>query len=226
VIPRIQTGVSDRIFFTMQNEQGGVKSVTLTQGTFSGVELAKMIHERFQTEHPEGPDPEVTDSIRQVTYSNTTAGMSIACLADVTFTRLTDAQLVAKGVSPSGSFCSTLFKDANGTVPTSSTAAPGQIGGGISWNFPFVSMIAVDLVYMASGKLSCDDTFGPQGICDTLAALVTNNDFASVLSQSMPVGVWLPCPYIRTPNLYFQVRNRSYDLLTSLPTCSMTVTIN
>ena len=86
VIPRIQTGVNDRIFFTLQNEQGGVRSITLTQGTFSGVEMAEMIHERFQTEHPEGPNPEVTDTIWQVTYSNTTAGMSIACLADVTFT--------------------------------------------------------------------------------------------------------------------------------------------
>ena len=109
------------------------------------------------------------------------------------FTLLRDAQLVAKGVSPSRSFCSTLFKDANGTVPTSSTAAPGQIGGGISWNFPFVSMIAVDLVYIASGKLSCNDTFGPQGSCDTLTALVTNNDFASVLSQSAS-GCVAPLP--------------------------------
>ena len=226
VIPRIQTGVNDRVFFTMQNGAGGVKFVTLTQGTYSGVEMAAMIQARFHAEHPENPtDPESTDTIWRVTYYNTTAGMSIACTADATFTLLTDDQIVAKGQSPARSFCSTLFKDANGTVPKSSTAAPGQIGGGISWDFPFVSMVAVDLVYIASGKLSCNDTFGPQGSCDTLAALVANNDFASVLSHSMPVGVWLPCPAISTQQLDFQVRDRSYNLLTSLPNWSMTVTI-
>jgi hypothetical protein len=225
VIPRIQTGVNDVIYFTLQNGAGGVKSVTLTQGTYSGVEMAEMIHLRFQTEHPEGPDPESTDTIWEVTYSNTTAGMSIACLVDATFDLLTDAELVAKGLSPARSFCSTLFKDANGPVPTSSTAEPGQIGGGVSWNFPFVSMVAVDLVYIASSKLSTNDTFGPQGSCDTLAAMVTNNDFASVLTQSMPIGVWLPCPAVSTQQLDFQVRDRSYNLLTSLPNWSMTLTI-
>ena len=225
VIPRIQTGVNDVIYFTLQNGAGGVKSVTLTQGTYSGVEMAEMIHLRFQTEHPEGPDPESTDTIWEVTYSNTTAGMSIACLVDATFDLLTDAELVAKGLSPARSFCSTLFKDANGPVPTTSTAEPGQIGGGVSWNFPFVSMVAVDLVYIASSKLSTNDTFGPQGSCDTLAAMVTNNDFASVLTQSMPIGVWLPCPAVSRQQLDFQVRDRSYNLLTSLPNWSMTVTI-
>ena len=226
VIPRIQTGVNDRIFFTMQNGAGGVKFVTLVQGTYSGVDMASMIRQRFHLEHPENPtDPESTDNFWTASYSYTTAGMSIGCLADATFTLLTDAQLVAKGVSPAQSFCSTLFKDANGTVPTSSTATPGQIGGGIQWNFPFVSMVPCDLVYIASSKLSCNDTFGPQGSCDTLAALVTNTDFASVLSQSMPTGVWLPCPSMSTQQLDFQVRDRSYNLLTSLPNWSMVVTI-
>jgi hypothetical protein len=64
-------------------------------------------------------------------------------------------------------------------------------------------MIAVDLVYIASGKLSCNDTFGPQGSRDTLAAMVTNNDFASVLTQSMPIGVRLPCPAVSTQQLDF-----------------------
>jgi hypothetical protein len=165
----------------MQGGAGGVKFVTLVAGTYPGVDMASMIRQHFHAEHPENPtDPESTETIWRATYYNTTAGMSIACTADGTFTLLTDAQLVAKGVSPARSFCSTLFKDANGTVPTSSTAAPGQIGGGISWNFPFVSMVSCDLVYIASSKLSCNDTFGPQGSCDTLAALVTNNDFASV----------------------------------------------
>jgi len=226
VIPRVQTGVNDQLFFTLQNGAAGVLSVTLTQGTYSGVEMAQMIHDCLRTAHPEDPaNPELTDTIWSVTYHNTTAGMSIACLIDQTFTLLTDAQLVAKGQSPARSFCSTLFKDAGGSVPTSSTATPGQIGGGISWDFPFVSMVSCDLVYIASGKLSCNDTFGPQGSCDTLAALVTNNDFASVLSQSMPVGVWLPCPSISTQQLDFQVRDRNYNLLTSLPNWSMTVTI-
>ena len=226
VIPRIQTGVNDRVYFTMQGGAGGVKFVTLVQGTYSGVDMASMIRQRFHLEHPENPtDPESTANFWTASYSYTTAGMSIGCLADATFTLLTDAQLVAKGVSPAQSFCSTLFKDANGTVPTSSTAAPGQIGGGIQWNFPFVSMVPCDLVYIASSKLSCNDTFGPQGSCDTLAALVTNTDFASVLSQSMPTGVWLPCPSMSTQQLDFQVRDRSYNLLTSLPNWSMVVTI-
>jgi len=225
VIPRIQTGVNDVIYFTSTSAGAGVKSVTLIQGTYSGTDLAAMIHQCFHDQHPEGPNPEVTDTIWAASYSNTTAGMSIVCLVEVTFKLLTDDELTKAGVSPARSFCSTLFKDANGTVPTHSTVPAGQLGGGISWDFSFVSMVAVDLVYIASSKPSTNDSFGPQGSCDTLAALVINNDFASVLSQSMPTGVWLPCPSISAQQLDFQVRDRSYALLTSLPNWSMTVTI-
>ena len=206
VIPRIQTGVNDKVYFTMSSAGAGVKSVTLIQGTYSGTDMAAMIHQCFHDQHPEGPNPEVTDTIWSATYYNQTAAMSIACLADLSFVLLTDDQLTKAGVSPARSFCSTLFKDANGTVPTHNTAPAGQLGGGVSWDVPFVSMISCDLVYIASGKLSC-------------------NDFASVLSQSMPVGVWLPAPSISTQQLDFQVRDRSYNLLTSLPNWSMTVTI-
>ena len=38
VIPRVQTGVNDVLYFTMQNGTRGVLSVTLTQGTYSGVD--------------------------------------------------------------------------------------------------------------------------------------------------------------------------------------------
>ena len=233
VIPRIQTGVNDQIYFIQgvvptPPAMPTVRVCTLVQGTYSGSDMATMIQKCLHDQHPEGPNPEVTDDVWQVTYSYTTAGMSIAALQDATFYILNDSECLkytSAAVPCTRSFCSTLFQDANGGVTTTTTSQPGFIGGGVSWNFPFVSMVPCDLVYIASNQLSSNDAFGPSGSCNCLAALVTNSDFASVLSQSMPAEVWLPCPTMSTQQLDFQVRDRNYNLLTSLPNWSMVVTI-
>ena len=224
VIPRIQTGVNDRIYFSGNTVSGGaVRWVTLTQGTYSGTDMAAMIHSCFYTQHPENPlVPESTDSFWAAAYFNTTAGMSISCLIDPTFTLLTDAQLTAKGVSPAQSFCSQLFTDATSQVTVTISGTTNSVS---TWYFPYVSMVAVDLIYIASSKLSTNDTFGPSGASDTLACLVTSTDFASVLTTSMPAEVWLPCPVMSTQQIDFQVRDRAYNLLTTLPNWSATVTI-
>jgi hypothetical protein len=155
--------------------------------------------------------------------------LSIANLTDTSFYLFNDTELSAMGVKLGAtypnSFCSQLFFDNKDKVTTSPTVAPGTLGGGISWNFPYVSMIACDLVYIASRQLSTKDCYGPSGAADTLASLVTSSDFASVLNQSMPTGVWLPCPMMTTQSLDFQVRDRAYKLLTSLPNWSMTITV-
>ena len=229
VMPRVKTGLNDKLYINF----GGpsvlqVFAITLTQGTFAGGELATMIQTALHDAHPESPNPEVIQ-IWQVKYDYHTASMSIANLTDTSFYIFNDAELKAMGVKLNAtypnSFCSQLFYDNSGNVTTSPTVAPGTLGGGVSWNFPYVSMIANDLVYVASRQLSTKDCFGPSGAADTLACLVTSTDFASVLNQSMPAEVWLPCPVMTTQTLDFQVRSRSYDLLTSLPNWSMTISI-
>ena len=225
VIPRVQTGRNDIVYFSFgaPTRAADVKSVTLVQGTYSGTDLAKMIHDAFYLQHPEGPSPEATDTYWAVSYSNTTAGMSIASLIEPTFRLLTDADLLKVGVSPARSFCSQLFLDAGAAGPTVVSGAAA--GGGAIWSFPFVSMVPCDLVYLASTKLSTQDNFGPSGASDTIYALPTSTDFASVLVGSMNQAVWMPCPNFSTQQLDFRVLDRTYNLLTSLPNWSATLTI-
>jgi hypothetical protein len=229
VIPRVQTGRNDIVYMSSGLAGGPtlasqVRTVTLVQGTYSGTDLAKMIHDCFYAQHPENPaQPESTDTFWAVSYSNTTAGMSIASLVDPNFRLLTDADLIKVGVSPVRSFCSQLFLDAGSAGPKVVSGAAA--GGGAIWSFPFVSMVPCDLVYLASTTLSTQDNFGPNGASDTIYALPTSTDFASVLTGSMNQAVWMPCPNVSTQQLDFRVLDRNYNLLTSLPNWSATLTI-
>ena len=91
--------------------------------------------------------------------------------------------------------------------------------------FSHVSMVAVDMIYVSSSKLSNPDTYGPEGTCDTLMACVTTSDFASVMDSSTPWDTWLTAPAMTTQQLDFQLRSRSYQVLSGLPNISFTLTI-
>jgi len=127
---------------------------------------------------------------------------------------MTDAQVVAAGYSLP-TFASALFKNAY-TIDT-------FLGSKIT--FSYCSMIAVDMMYLTSNKLSNQDTFGPGGSTDTIMAAVTEGDFASVLNASMSQNVWLPTPVMTTSTLDFQLRARDYTVLQNLPNISFVLTI-
>ena len=202
VIPLIQKGVNDVLWFYLG---GVVRHVTLTYGNYSGTDLASEIQLELSTAFSP-----VTWSVK---YNNATASLSIAC-SDASFSVMTDAQVVAAGYSLP-TFASALFKNAY-TIDT-------FLGSKIT--FSYCSMVAVDMMYLTSNKLSSQDTFGPGGSTDTIMAAVTEGDFASVLNASMSQNVWLPTPVMTTSTLDFQLRARDYTVLQNLPNISFVLTI-
>ena len=202
VIPLIQKGVNDVLWFYLG---GVVRHVTLTYGNYSGTDLASEIQLELSTAFSP-----VTWSVK---YNNATAALSIAC-SDASFSVMTDAQVVAAGYSLP-TFASALFKNAY-TIDT-------FLGSKIT--FSYCSMVAVDMMYLTSNKLSSQDTFGPGGSTDTIMAAVTEGDFASVLNASMSQNVWLPTPVMTTSTLDFQLRARDYTVLQNLPNISFVLTI-
>ena len=202
VIPLIQKGVNDVLWFYLG---GVVRHVTLTYGNYSGTDIASEIQLELSTAFSP-----VSWSVK---YSNSTASLSIAC-SDASFSVMTDAQVVAAGYSLP-TFASALFKNAY-TIDT-------FLGSKIT--FSYCSMVAVDMMYLTSNKLSSQDTFGPGGSTDTIMAAVTEGDFASVLNASMSQNVWLPTTVMTTSTLDFQLRARDYTVLQSLPNVSFVLTI-
>ena len=200
VIPLIQGGYNDKLYFTLG---GVVKTATLAQGNYSGSELATLVQAAMA-----GQGATFT-----VTYDYHTASMSIVC-SDATFRVLTDAEATAAGKALP-TFATALQQN-----PYTYTAV-----GGATLRFSYVSIQAEDMFYLTSQKLSNQDTFGPNGSTDAITCAVPNGDFASVLLQSMPTSVFLTCPTMTTSLLDFQLRDRDYNVLSSLLNISFVLTI-
>ena len=95
-----------------------------------------------------------------------------------------------------------------------------------SYSFTFVSMLGIDLMYLSSGKFANLDIIGPQGAHDTLISAIVNGPFGSVLDVSMPFDTWFNVPPMTTQQLDFQLRDRSYNVLTMVPNISFVLTID
>jgi len=148
VIPRIQAGVNDTLWFTLGDDPTPT-FVVLTEGTYSGTDMAAMINQVLHDKHPEGPNPESTDvqSVWKVSYNNHTASLTIGNLVDSKFHIFNDADAKTWRPATLPTFASDLFQN---TVTTAKTTQPGVLGGGIAWTFSYCSMVANDLIYLSS----------------------------------------------------------------------------
>ena len=95
-----------------------------------------------------------------------------------------------------------------------------------SYSFTFVSMLGIDIMYLSSGKFNNLDIIGPGGAHDTLACAVVTEPFGAVLDVSMPQATWFNVPPMTTQQLDFQLRDRSYNVLTIVPNISFLLTID
>ena len=93
-----------------------------------------------------------------------------------------------------------------------------------SYVFSYVSVQGIDMMYLSSPQFATLDTFGPQGANDTLMAAVVTSPFGSVLDASMPWDVFFDIPAMTTQQLSFQLRNRSYSVLSVVPNISFQLT--
>ena len=91
--------------------------------------------------------------------------------------------------------------------------------------FSYVSVLGLDVLYLSSSKFATIDTVGPQGSHDVLMCGIVDQDFGSVMTFSMPADVFFDIPAITTSDLDFQLRDRSYNVLSIVPNISFTITI-
>ena len=95
-----------------------------------------------------------------------------------------------------------------------------------SYNFSYVSVLGIDIMYLSSSKFATLDIFGPGGAHDTLMCCVNTQPFASVLDVSMQTDSWFDIPNMTTQQLDFQLRDRSYNILSIVPNISFVLLID
>ena len=97
-----------------------------------------------------------------------------------------------------------------------------------SHSFSYVSVQGIDIMYLSSQNFATLDTIGPGGAHDTLMCAVVTCPFGAgaVLDISMPADVYFNIPAMTTQQLSFQLRNRSYQVLSIVPNISFTLTID
>ena len=95
-----------------------------------------------------------------------------------------------------------------------------------SYSFTNVTMLGVDVFYLSSPQFSTLDTIGPQGAHDTLMCAVVDMAFGCVLNTSMAQDSWFSIPQMTTQQLSFQLRDRSYNVLTNIPNFSFVMLID
>ena len=95
-----------------------------------------------------------------------------------------------------------------------------------SYAFSYVSVQGIDVMYLSSPDFATLDTVGPQGSHDVLLAANVTTPFGSVLETNMPWDTWFNIPGLTKQQLSFQLRNRSYGLLSIVPNISFALTID
>ena len=95
-----------------------------------------------------------------------------------------------------------------------------------SYSFTYVSVLGVDVMYLASPNFMNLDTVGPAGAHDTLMCANVTTAFGSVLSASMPYDCWFEIPPMTTQQLSFSLRDRKYSVLSIIPDFSFILTID
>lgn len=92
--------------------------------------------------------------------------------------------------------------------------------------FSYASVLGIDVMYLSSPTFATMDTVGPKGAHDTLMSAVVCQAYGSVLLESMPWDVWFDIPAMTTQTLTFQLRDRSYNVLTIVPNISFILVID
>ena len=94
------------------------------------------------------------------------------------------------------------------------------------YKFTYVSVLGVDMMYLASSNFATLDTVGPGGSHDTIMCAVVTQPFGAVLDLNMPYDTWFNVPAMTTQTLSFQLRDRSYNVLSSVANISFVLTID
>ena len=121
--------------------------------------------------------------------------------------------------------CSNAFTIVGGTYATQLLSHPYTQTAN-SYSFTYVSVLGIDMFYLSSSRFSNLDTIGPQGAHDTLMCAVVTQPFGTVLDTDMPYETWIPIPAMTAQQMDFQLRDRSYNILSIVPNISFLLTID
>ena len=121
--------------------------------------------------------------------------------------------------------CSNAFTVVGGTLASQLTSHP-YTQTSSSYTFTYVSVLGIDIMYLSSPNFSSLDTIGPGGAHDTLMCAVVTEAFGSVLDVAMPTDAWFDIPAMTTQQLSFQLRDRSYNVLSIVPNISFVMLID
>ena len=121
--------------------------------------------------------------------------------------------------------CTNPFTIAGGTYAAQLLSRPYTQTSN-SYACTYVSVQGIDVMYLCSQQFATMDTIGPQGAHDTLMNAVVTTPFGSVLQADMPAYTWFDIPALTTQQLSFQLRNRSYGVLSVVPNISFVLTID
>ncbi len=123
--------------------------------------------------------------------------------------------------------CSNPFTFVGGTFMKRLLERPYTVSGDSrGYNFPYVPLQGLDLVYLCSPNFSHMDSVGPKNASDCLCSIPITVPYGSVQDYSMSSSVFFDIPAITTQQLSFQLRDRDYNILEIVPTISFTLTID
>ena len=121
--------------------------------------------------------------------------------------------------------CSNAFTIAGGTYATQLLSHPYTQTSN-AYSCTYVSVLGIDIMYLSSSRFTTLDTIGPGGSHDTLMCAVVTQPFGSVLDVAMAYDVWNDMPAMTAQQLDFQLRDRSYNILSTIPNISFIMSID
>jgi hypothetical protein len=121
--------------------------------------------------------------------------------------------------------CSNNFTIVGGTYAAQLMSRP-YTNTANSYKFSYVPVNGVDLVYLCSPNFASLDTYGPGGSHDTLCSIIITEPYGAVQDFSMGNPNWFNCPNLTTQQLSFQLRDRSYNIMSIVPNISFVLTID
>ena len=121
--------------------------------------------------------------------------------------------------------CSNAFAIIGGSYALQLMSYPFSLTSN-SYKFSYVPVQGIDVMYLSCINFSSLDIVGPNGSHDCLLACNVTQPFGSVQEFSMPIFSWFDLPAITTQTLSFQLRDRNYNVLTTIPNCSFVLLID
>ena len=85
-----------------------------------------------------------------------------------------------------------------------------------SYVFQNVFVYGIDVMYLGCSDFGNLDTIGPQGSHDTLMSVNVTLPFGAVQTQDMPWDSYFDLPSLTTQQLSFSLRDRNYNVLSTL----------